>query len=208
MPYQAVSVVSNLNYWLSSDPTNRQQLASFILNLSTLGTNVIGEMESFKPVLGLDVNGTTISNFDQAASLANPSVRQAVNLTNGELNLIVRNKGSITASHVTANIFIPVDATNIIAEYWKPEPPDQSQDNYVKFENGTPVFVTRPCSRWTFVAEGSVGGAKNEGVLFPPFGIKDTNWLSLPVGVLVHADLSDLKEFHVCVVNPNLKFGK
>ena len=181
LPFQVPTLVSNLNYFFLNDPANRQQLTEFFLNLSALGTNLVGELRSFKPSFELALNGTNLGTFNLIDSPRPPQIA-----------LHVRNPSQITAEHLAIDLLAPLDATNVIAHGWASEESGE-MGGYHALLNGKTEVIRRRFGHWRWVAPHSL---MNKGIfVVPNFAITNYNGIYLPVDIFVSADRATTMKF-------------
>ena len=183
LPFQVPTLVSNLNYFFVSDPTNRQQLAEFFLNLSSLGTKLVSELQSFKPTFDLELNGTNLGQFNVIDSPHSPQIA-----------LRVLNTSRIAAEHLAVDLLAPLDDTNVIAGGWAPQTASGVL-GYHRLVNSNTELITKQAGHWRVDSEHSIA---NQGAFIAPILIV-TNYegLYLPLDLRVSADRGTTKKIFV-----------
>jgi hypothetical protein len=183
LPFQVPTLVSNLNYFLVNDPTKRQQVAEFFLNLSSLGTNLVKELQSFKPDFALELNGTNLGPFNVIDCEATP-----------QISLRALNTSQITAEHVSIDLVAPLGGTNVIASGWEPQVVSGSI-GYHRLVNGKAEVVRREQGHWRVDAQHSI--ANQTGFMAPLLIVTNYDGIYLPVRFAVSADRASVRMFEV-----------
>lgn len=130
LPQQAQNVYSNLAYFASTEPTNRQYLTEF----AALFTNALHAMELERPQFSLAVNELTLSN--NHVLIASPYQTGISNMNvlfvnrAREFTLEVRNLSQATADQVSIDFTSVISGTNWIADGWMPQPGPEHTTHY------------------------------------------------------------------------------
>ena len=183
LPFQVPTLVSNLNHLLVNDPIKRQELGEFLLNLSSLGTNLVNELHSFKPDFALELNGTNLGPFNVIDCEGSP-----------QITLRVGNTSRITAEHVSVDLLAPLTGTNVIASGWESQTAGKII-GYHRLVNRKAEVASQQRGHWRVESQHSI---VNEGhFIVPIFIVTNYDGIYLPMILKVSADRATARDFIV-----------
>lgn len=168
------------------DPQTTRQLG----RIESLTTNLLSSMQQPSPKFNVSLDGVMLA--DTLAETNGPIVVHP--MKPGNIEIKVRNIGSLTAEHLNVDVQVPLDSTNVAASGWHLQA--NGSGTFVLFNqtNDFPIL-----GHWKVEAEHSI--ANEESFVAPSFTIlTNASGRLVPLCVDVHADRTKLQRFKMTLL--------